>query len=65
MDDHTEELLQLIRGSPQPDLTIGGMAEAIGIPEDDAQRLLDALVADGRVWIAEGRPVVAEETDVE
>jgi DNA-binding IclR family transcriptional regulator len=58
--DHKQELMQLIEGSPNPPLMLGGMAEAIGISYDEAEGLLDELVREGRVRMDGERPIAVE-----
>ncbi|MFL5827530.1 MAG: hypothetical protein ACJ76V_13480 [Thermoleophilaceae bacterium] len=60
MADHKQELLQLIEGSPNPPLMLGGMAEAIGVSYDDAERLLGELIREGRVRMDGERPIAVE-----
>jgi len=61
--DHKEELLQLIEGSPNPPLMLGGMAETIGVSYEEAERLLEELVREGRVRMEGETPVAVEPPD--
>ena len=60
MADHKEEMLQLIKGSPNPPLMVGGMAEEIGISFEEAEQLLAELVREGRVEMDGERPIAIE-----
>ncbi len=59
-DEHREEIVQLIKGSPQPELSMTGLAERTGLSEADTRRLVDGLVAEGRLR-REGDRLIAVE----
>ncbi|HWT24029.1 MAG TPA: hypothetical protein VN213_11035 [Solirubrobacteraceae bacterium] len=44
-----DELLRLVKASPQPELGVESMAQRIGIPLEDAEALVDELVGEGRL----------------
>jgi DNA-binding IclR family transcriptional regulator len=54
------EILQLIRGSPQPGVGIEGLAERTGLRFEEARDLVDELVAEGRL-LRDGEQLVAVE----
>jgi DNA-binding IclR family transcriptional regulator len=59
-DEHREEIVQLIKGSPQPELSMTGLAERTGLSEADTRRLVDGLVAEGRLRREGDRPIAVE-----
>ncbi len=59
-EEHREEIVQLIEGSPQPELSITGLAERTGLSEADTRAHVDALIAAGRLR-AEGDRLIAVE----
>ena len=56
--DHELELIRLIEGSPQPQVTLPEMAREIGITEDAAERLVARLERAGRLKRDGGRLIV-------
>ena len=42
-----DELLRLVKGSPQPELGVETMARRIGIPLEEAEALVGELVGEG------------------
>jgi DNA-binding IclR family transcriptional regulator len=59
-DEHREEIVELVKGSPQPELSMTGLAERTGLSEADTRRLVDGLVAEGRLR-REGDRLIAVE----
>ena len=59
--EHRDEIVQLVKGSPQPELSIGGLAERIDRDEAHTQGLVDALVAEGRLRREGDRLIAVEE----
>ena len=59
-DEHREEIVQLIKGAPQPELSITGLAERTGLSEAETRAHVDALIAEGRLR-AEGERLIAVE----
>lgn len=49
MAGHERELIQLIEGSPQPEVGLSEMAREIGITQDEAERLVARLERAGRL----------------
>ncbi len=60
MADHRRELLQLIEGSPQPDLSVAELGRAIGVSPKEADRLVAELERAGHVT-RDGDRVIAVE----
>ena len=60
-DEHREEIVQLVKGSPQPELSITGLAERTGLSEADMRAHVDALVQAGRLR-QEGDRLIAVES---
>jgi DNA-binding IclR family transcriptional regulator len=58
--EHRDEIVQLVKGSPQPELSLTGLSERTGLGEADTRRLVDALVAEGRLR-REGERLIAVE----
>jgi DNA-binding IclR family transcriptional regulator len=59
-DEHREEIVQLVKGSPQPELSISGLAERTGLGEAETRALVDALVREGRLREEGGRLIAVE-----
>ena len=59
-DEHPKELLRLIKGSPQPELSLQSLAERIGISEPETQAMIDSLVRQGRLVRDGDRLLVVE-----
>ena len=59
-DEHRDEIVQLVKGSPQPELSIGGLAERTGLSEAETRAHVDALVETGRLR-REGDRLIAVE----
>jgi DNA-binding IclR family transcriptional regulator len=55
-----DELLQLVRGAPQPGVDLDGMADQIGVSRERLEREVDALVRAGRLRRDGERLVVVE-----
>jgi DNA-binding IclR family transcriptional regulator len=55
-----DELLQLIRGAPQPGMDLDGIADQIGVSRARLQEEVDALVRQGRLARRDDRLVVVE-----
>lgn len=62
MADHHRELLQLIEGSPQPDLSVTELGRAIGVSREEADRLVAELERAGHVT-RDGDRVIAVENE--
>jgi DNA-binding IclR family transcriptional regulator len=60
-DEHREEIVQLVKGSPQPELSITGLAERTGLSEAETRAVVDALVREGRLR-EEGDRLIAVES---
>jgi DNA-binding IclR family transcriptional regulator len=58
--EHRAELLQLVAGSPQPEVGIDGIAEQIGLSRERTNELVDQLIAEGRLRRDEDRLIVVE-----
>jgi len=59
-DEHPRELLRLIKGSPQPELSVQSLAERIGIPEGEAEAMIEDLIRQGRLVREGDRLLVVE-----
>lgn len=55
-----EELLQLVRGAPQPGVDLDGMADQIGVTRERLEREVDELVRQGRLRRQDERLIVVE-----
>ena len=55
-----EELLQLVRGAPQPGVDLDGMAAHIGVTRERLEREVDELVQQGRLRRQDERLIVVE-----
>jgi DNA-binding Lrp family transcriptional regulator len=64
MADHRRELLQLVEGSPQPDVSIDEIGRAIGLTPEATERLVADLERDGHIT-RDGDRVIAVESDEE
>jgi DNA-binding IclR family transcriptional regulator len=62
MTDHRREMLQLIEGSPQPDLSVAELGRAIGLSEEQAERLVEDLERDGQI-VRDGDRLIAVEAE--
>jgi hypothetical protein len=58
--EHERELLRLIKGSPQPEVGVQGLAERMGCSIPETQALIDELLKTGRLVREGDRIVVAE-----
>jgi DNA-binding IclR family transcriptional regulator len=58
--EHRAELLQLIKGSPQPEVWITGFAERIGVRDAEVQRMIGELLAEG-VLLQQGERLIVVE----
>ena len=48
-EEHRAELLQLIKGTPQPEVGIDGFADQMGLSRERTTELVDELIAEGRL----------------
>jgi DNA-binding IclR family transcriptional regulator len=48
-EEHRAELLQLIKGTPQPEVGIDGFADQMGLSRERTSELIDELIAEGRL----------------
>ena len=60
MTDHRREALRIIKGSPHPDVSLAEIARQLGVSEDEARGLVDALERDGKLVRDGDRLVVVE-----
>ncbi len=60
--EHRDEVVQLVKGSPQPELSTTGLAERTGLSEDEMRALVDELVAEGRLRREGDRLIAVEAT---
>jgi DNA-binding IclR family transcriptional regulator len=58
--EHRDELLRLIKGSPQPQLGTSGIAERLGVSDEEVDATLDELVAQGHLTRDGDRLIVVE-----
>jgi DNA-binding IclR family transcriptional regulator len=61
-EEHREEVFQLVKGSPQPELGTTGLAERTGLSEADVGAVVDELVAEGRLRREGDRLIAVEAT---
>lgn len=48
-EEHRAELLQLIKGTPQPEMGVDSFAEQMGLSRERTTELIDELIAEGRL----------------
>ena len=63
MADHRRELLQLIEGSPQPDLSIEEIGRAIGVEGEALDELVHQLEREGHLRRDGDRVIAVVDTD--
>ena len=57
---HRDELLQLIKGGPEPEVDVATIARRMGVGEDDAQSMVGELVREGTLEVDGDRLIVVE-----
>jgi DNA-binding IclR family transcriptional regulator len=62
--EHLEEIVQIVKGSPQPEVSVSGIADQIGVDEAQAHALIDELVRQGRLT-RDGERLIAIERAVD
>jgi DNA-binding MarR family transcriptional regulator len=62
--EHLEEIVQIVKGSPQPEVSASGIADQIGVDEARAGALIDELVRQGRLT-RDGERLIAIERAVD
>ena len=45
--EHLEEIVQIVKGSPQPEVSVSGIADQIGVGDAETRALIDELGAPG------------------
>lgn len=58
--EHVAELLRLVKGSPQPEISVHEIARRMGVPAAYAEELVEQLVREGRLLRDADRLVVVE-----
>jgi Mn-dependent DtxR family transcriptional regulator len=58
--EHRDELIQLIKGAPQPEVDVATIARRMGVGEDEAQSMVDELVREGSLEVDGDRLIVVE-----
>ena len=58
-----DELLQLVRGAPQPGMDLDGIAAQIGVPREQVDQEVERLVRSGHLQRRDDRLVVVERTE--
>lgn len=63
MAAHDRELLRIVKGSPQPELSVAEIARQLGEPEEDTHDRVERLVRAGRLR-REGDRLVAVDPSI-
>jgi DNA-binding IclR family transcriptional regulator len=58
-----DELLQLVRGAPQPGMDLDGMAAQIGVPRARVDEEVERLLRQGHLRRKDDRLIVVERTE--
>ena len=58
--EHRDELIQLVKGSPQPEVDVPTIARRMGVGEDEAQSMVAELVRDGTLEVDADRLIFVE-----
>jgi DNA-binding IclR family transcriptional regulator len=58
--EHVAELLRLIKGAPQPEVSVPEIARRMGIRAAEAEELVERLIHEGRLLRDGDRLVVVE-----
>jgi DNA-binding IclR family transcriptional regulator len=59
-DEYRAELLRLVKGSPQPEVSVAEIGRRMGVDEAEARSLVDELIAEQRLFQDGDRLVVVE-----
>jgi DNA-binding IclR family transcriptional regulator len=62
--EHLEEIVQIVKGSPQPEVSVSGIADQIGVGDAETRALIDELVRQGRLT-HDGERLIAIERAVD
>jgi DNA-binding IclR family transcriptional regulator len=60
MADHRTEVIRIIEGTPQPEVTVAAIARQVGISEDEVHGILEGLERDGKLTRDGDRLIVVE-----
>jgi DNA-binding IclR family transcriptional regulator len=59
-EEHRAEILRLVKGSPQPEVNVGSLAERTGLGLTETRAAIETMVEDGQLrW--EGERLLAVE----